>query len=204
MFGENIELSFMYIRSLTDRYTNWMVEGNIGKKPYAVVVNTGAWDFDHIARQHMGEVASETCDSPEAEAVSLKRAQPSIQANMAEYGKLAKSLGVRAIYRTNHYNCRFGVHCADDRVLAALNGTDWEIWDNRGVSKAVWWLQTRDGFHFDRHRVHTRKHHQQVRELALEMGTQMPGMLESQLAQSLLFALFRDTLQEFVDKGLTI
>jgi hypothetical protein len=42
-------------------------------KPTLYMFNTGAWDFDAIARAHQ-EPAAEYCDSNETEAVSLKRA----------------------------------------------------------------------------------------------------------------------------------
>lgn len=206
MFSPTMELSFMYIRSFTDRYTNWMVEGSINKKPYAVLVNTGAWDFDHIARQHMGETAAEQCDSPEMEAASQRRVLPSIKQAMWENGQLAQQLGVRAIYRTNHHNNRFGTHCADDKFLAMLQdgpGSGWEIWDNTRISQEVWVNQTYDGFHFDRHRIHTWVHHHQHLAWAIDMQYEVPGMLEMTLTQSMLHLLFRDVLQEIVDERVT-
>jgi hypothetical protein len=203
-FGENIEVTFMYIKSFTDKYSNWMVEGNINKKPYAVIVNTGAWDFDRIARQHMGEVAAEECNTDEMERASLLRTQPSIQNYFLTAGDLAKQLGVRTIYRTNHYNNRFGVHCADDRFISMLNGSNWEIWDNTRITKDVWRQFTRDGFHFDRHRTHTVRHHQLIVASAKEEGFMVPGMLEMQMTQSMLHALFHDALRAFIAEGLTL
>lgn len=203
-FGEDIEASFMYIKTFTDRFSNWMVEGNINKKPHAVVVNTGAWDFDGVARRHIGEVAAEHCNSEEMERVSQIRAQGTIRNYFLEEGDLAKHLGVRAIYRTNHYNTRFGVHCADDRFLAALNGTHWEVWDNTRISKDVWTTTGGDGFHFDRHRVHSYRHHQQLIDWAIEAGKPVPGMLEMQLTQSMLHMLFHDALKAFLDEGRTM
>lgn len=198
-FGEKLKFHFMYVRSLTDKYTNWMVEASINKKPHAVVVNTGAWDYDHIARQHKGEVANEECDSEEATRVSQLRVAPAIKKAMFENGALAKSLGVRAIYRNNHHNCRFGTTCADKGFEEMLVGSGWEIWDNRRLSTDVWKTQTYDGFHFDRHGVNTAVHHKQINDLMIAEKMEFPGMLEIQLAQSLLFTLFRDALQEILD-----
>jgi len=42
---------------------------------------------------------------------------------MWELGEAAHKAGVRLIYRNNHYNFRFGAHCADDRIESALQGT---------------------------------------------------------------------------------
>ena len=198
-FGPNLTLSYMYIKSLSDRFTNWMVEGNIGKKPYALVLNTGAWDFDHVARKHMNEIAGAECDQQESKKVSLDRISPNVVANFKEYGGLAKSLGVRAIYRNNHYNSRFGALCADIRLERAIQNTSWEIWDNRRISIDIWQNSTYDGFHFDRHNVHTPTHHAQIMALDRELGKDVPGALEIQLAQSLLFNLFRDVLPEYVE-----
>jgi hypothetical protein len=69
---------------------------------------------------------------------------------MNECVGIAKGLGVRAIYRGN-----FEVNCADDRMQATLNGTGWEWWDNRKLSKDIWRTQNWDGFHFDRSGDHT-------------------------------------------------
>lgn len=198
---DQLELNFMYVRSLTDKYTNWMVEGSIGKKPYAVIVNTGAWDFDHIARQHKGEVASEECDSEEATRVSHLRISPAIKKAMFENGELAKSLGVKVLYRNNHHNTRFGTICADQGFEAMLEGSGWDIWDNRRISEDVWKTQSADGFHFDRHGVNTMVHHQQINDLMIAEKMEFPGMLEIQFAQSLLFTLFRDALAELLDEN---
>ena len=194
----------MYILSLVDQYTGWMVENNVGKKPYAVVVNTGAWDFNSIARHHMGDIANDLCDAADMEQVSVRRAQPSIRDMMHETGGQATALGVRAIYRTNHHNARYGSHCADDRFLAAIEGSGWEVWDNRRISHGVWWHQTTDGFHYDRENVHTVEQHIQQRRNMTLQGKGASGMLEMQLTQSLLHLLFRDVLQELMDQGLDI
>lgn len=199
-FGPNLTFSFMYIKTLTDKYPNWMVESSIDKKPFAVVVNTGAWDFDHVAR--LGAKATPECgpEQTEEHRIASVRVAPAIVAFMKENGKLAQERGVRAIYRNNHYNYRFGALCADALVEAAIQDTPWEIWDNRRMSKDVWEKETYDGFHFDRHRIHTVAHHKQLIELNREMNKDVPGALEIQFAQSLLFLLFHDEVQEYADK----
>lgn len=200
-FGPDLVFSFMYVKSLTDRYTNWMVEGNIIKKPYAVVLNTGAWDFDHTARARNYAPATPECGFNQTEdfKVSNLRVSPSIVANMKEFGELAQNQGVKAIYRNSHFNYRYGALCADAKLEAAVQNTSWEVWDNRRMSRDVWKTETYDGFHFDRHRVHTVEHHQNLIALNKEMGKDIPGALEIQLAQSLLFHLFHDEIQNYVD-----
>jgi len=200
-FGPDLTFTFMYVKSLTDKYANWMVEGNINKKPYALVLNTGAWDFDHISRPRQHIKATPECgpEQPEDLRVSYLRASPTIIANLKEYGELARSQGVRATYRNNHFNYRFGALCADAQIETALQNTSWEVWDNRRMSRDVWEKETYDGFHFDRHRVHTVEHHQQLISLNKELGKDMPGALEIELAQSLLFHLFHEEVQSYVD-----
>jgi hypothetical protein len=107
---------------------------------------------------------------------------------------------VRAIFRGNHYNARFGVNCADDRLIQMLNGTGWEWWDNRRISQDVWRTQSSDGFHFDRWNDHSVAQHVAHREAELASGREAPGMLEMQFAQSLLHRLFRDELQRILDE----
>jgi hypothetical protein len=197
-FGHNLELTFMYIKSMEMQYTQWMLEGNMNKAPNVLILNTGAWDFDHIARNRIGEEASLECNG-ETEPVAQGRVQPSVQSTMNECIGIAKRLGVRAIFRGNHYNSRFGVNCADDRLIQMLNGTGWEWWDNRRLSKDVWRTQSSDGFHFDRWNDHSVAQHVAHREAELASGREAPGMLEMQFAQSLLHRLFRDELQSILD-----
>jgi hypothetical protein len=80
------------------------------------------------------------------------------------------------------------------------NGTGWEWWDNCRVSAAVWHTQNWDGFHFDRTNDRTAPQHSAHREQNLAQGQEAPGMLEVQLAQSLLHRLFRDELQAMLEE----
>ena len=198
---QSFNISLIYIKSLLDQRTREVIKESISNKPYAVVLNTGAWDFKNISDLHQKEVASDFCDTAEMENVSISRAAPEIHTMLHETGRQAHALGVRAIYRTNHHNGRFGSHCADDRVLTALQGSGWEVWDNRRVSHSIWKHQIHDGFHYDRDYVHSVRQHRYHRHEQLSMGRGTPGMLEMQLTQSLLHLLFRDTLQELIDEG---
>jgi hypothetical protein len=195
-----LTLSFMYIQSLAEQMSRWLVEANIHKKPYALVLNTGVWDFNEYALKHVGEIAQDLCDSAEVEMISNVRAQESIKAMFIETGALAHSLGVRAIYRTNHHTDRFGSHCADEQLLPVLKSTGWEVWDNRRLSQHMWAHQTTDGYHVERN-AHTVAEHLQIRHDALLKGKPMPGMLEMQFAQSLLHMLFGDALRAMIAEG---
>jgi hypothetical protein len=68
---------------------------------------------------------------------------------MNECNGVATGLNVRAIYRSSHYNTRFGLNCADDRVQVMLNSTEWEWWDNRRLSADVWRTQNWNSVHFE-------------------------------------------------------
>jgi hypothetical protein len=81
-----------------------MIEGNIGKSPYAFLLSTGAWDFHAYNKAHPEYVAQEYCDNAEMEGWSQHRLNGEIEGMFAELGTLAKALKVRAIWRTNHHN----------------------------------------------------------------------------------------------------
>lgn len=105
--------------------------------------------------------------------------------------KLAREFDVRLIYRTNHYNTRFGVLCADKQFETLLTGSIYEIWDNKRISRNIWKTQTYDGFHFDRTYIHSIEQH--IEKLSYWVGD-FPGQLEIQLAQSLLNSIFYDVI----------
>jgi hypothetical protein len=167
-FPPNLRFYFMYFRSLTNTGADTHLYNSIRQlKPYAIIFNTGAWDFDEISRHRPKDVRkTEYCNGTEEETVSLSRVSLTAQAIFSNMSILAKEYHTRLIYRTNHYNNRYGVHCADDRVIQMLQhlptqnlGAVWEIWDNRNLSYEVWQEQNYDGFHFDRNRVNSYEHH---------------------------------------------
>lgn len=60
-----LELTFVYVRTYDYPRVDWMIYDmtvSSAKTPYAVVMNTGAWSFDTIARQHLNEEAKEYCN----------------------------------------------------------------------------------------------------------------------------------------------
>ena len=144
-FSSHFRLTFVYIQSFYTRHFDWLLEFAITvMKPHLYMFNTGAWDFDSIARAHP-EPAAEYCDSNETEAVSQMRASDFVNNTMTWLGLEAKKNGVRIVYRNNHYNNRFGVHCADDRLEEMLKGGPWEVLDNRRISKGCYFHQDWDG-----------------------------------------------------------
>lgn len=203
-FGPKLQLFFTYLKTLGTKHADWMIENAVKSKPYAVIVNTGAWDFDHLARQQRGKNHAETCNSTETEEISKERASNQVKKMMLEIGKAAEKDNVKVIYRNNHYNHRFGANCADDRVEEMLQGSAWKIWDNRRISKDVWEEQDYDGFHFDRHKVHTFVHHVMHMKFWKNKGWELPGMLEITLAQSLLLNLFHQEVEYFYNNKLAI
>jgi hypothetical protein len=183
-----------------------MIELAIRDNPYAVIFNTGAWDYDHLARFGKGKKhLEESCHSPETEQISKDRASNTNKQIFHEMGKLANEHNVKVVYRNNHLNGRFGALCADERFEdEVLAGSGWFIWDNRRISKGTYQEQNYDGFHFDRHRVHTYAHHVGHMKHWKTKGWELPGMLEITLAQSLLFTLFRDEVEYFVNNNIPI
>jgi hypothetical protein len=195
-FGPNLRISFEYIFSFDNNHGDWALEFMIKSKPDVLIYNTGAWDFDKIARKHMNETAEVICDSEEMMKVSRHRSSDHIKNILKELRSYAVESGVRVIYRNNHYNNRFGALCADLNFEKIVKEMNWELWDNRRVSQDVWRNQTYDGFHFDRHKVHTVEHHMQIIQFNRERGVDIAGQLEIQLAQSLLNAVFHKQVKE--------
>jgi hypothetical protein len=157
---KDLIISFVYIKSLTDALTRADIASTVADTAsrqssilYAVVLNTGAWDFDFIARKHKGTIAADECSSKETMNISQSRASPAINESMWELSCEASLLNIRLVYRNNHHNARFGTKCADDDFQLMLRGSAWEIWDNRRLSDGIWMKQVWDGFHFDRHEI---------------------------------------------------
>ncbi len=184
----------------------WQVEGNVHKKPYSFVLNTGAWEFDkaRVARESQRINATDECDSHEDRVQEAHRTSVEVQSMLNETGALGKQLGVRMIYRSSHYNSRFGINCADGKLIPILKAAQWEVWDNTRISKDVWRTQCGDGFHFDRVHSHTVEDHAQKIAYARENQYESRGMMEMQLAQSILFYIFRDTIMDFIAMNITI
>mmetsp|Transcript_46193 Transcript_46193/g.80786 ORF Transcript_46193/g.80786 Transcript_46193/m.80786 type:complete len:366 (-) Transcript_46193:87-1184(-) len=203
---DNIVITFMYIMKIEIQATGWMLEMNVHKQPYALILNTGAWSFNEVARVRSAQYvnSTENCDSPEDLRIEAERNSPSSRAVYAECGELGFSLNVKMVYRTSHYNSRFGFNCADAQLIPFLETKKWNIWDNSRISRNVWKTQNHDGFHYDRIFVHNVTEHKEHIKKARELQIESPGMLEMQLAHSLLHFLFRDTVQEFLDQGIHI
>ena len=189
----HLKLTFMYSKSFMHarEHLGHKIENDINRKPHAIVVNSGAWDFDAISRSpNFTTKSQEECMNNASIDVSKLRASQFVNDTILELNVHAKANGVRMIYRNNHYNARFGTICADEKFQNLLNGTDWEVWDNRRMSKESWVEQTYDGFHFDRTLQFSPQDHVNYRGFCLGKGWEAPGQLEMQLAQSLLNTLF--------------
>jgi hypothetical protein len=156
--------------------------------------NSSVWNFYNKTESYSNDIVhenAEECLTKETVAIAANRANTFVNFTMWEMNKLAIDLDVRLIYRTNHYNSRFGVLCADKQFEVLLINSIYEIWDNRRISKNVWKSQAPDGFHFDRTYIHSVQQH--LEQFAHWVG-ELPGQLEIQLAQSLLNAVFYDVI----------
>ena len=58
--------------------------------------------------------------------------------SLAPVLKLAEKYHTRIIYRNNHFNRRFGTICADAEFESMIYGSNWEIWNNREMSRDSW------------------------------------------------------------------
>lgn len=143
-FPPHVDLIFMYYKSLLSKGSVAAFKAVIDEKPHAIIFNTGAWDFDHLSRSMKGRVAPHGCDNEAFEAIASARASPEVREALKEITKYANQHQVRLLYRTNHFNRRFGAHCADDKFLAMLQEDEfrnsWDIWDNFNVSRDSWYV----------------------------------------------------------------
>jgi len=143
-FSPQLRISFEYIFGLDNHHGDWALEFMIKAKPDVLVFNTGAWDFDKIARTHMNETAAAICNSEETFKVSRYRSSDHILDMLKELSGYAKAAGVRVIYRNNHHNSRFGALCADANFEPLVKQVGWEVWDNRRVAESdLRWLSLR-------------------------------------------------------------
>jgi hypothetical protein len=200
---DNIRLTFVYIKTYYIRHFDWILEWSVTNvKPYAVIVNTGAWDFDEIARTAYleNETAPLYCTTDATRLVEESRNTPFVNDTFRGLGRDALNNNIRVIYRNNHFNKRFGVYCADEKFEKMIDGSNWEIWDNRRISKDNWRKQDWDGFHFDRHKIYSVEQHLSNIFYYNDTAQDFPGELEMQLAQSLLNSVFHDCLFNHIQK----
>lgn len=54
-YGQHLRVAFIYVQDFHFKHFDWQLEFSITRKPYAVVFNTGVFDFDNIARTHMND-----------------------------------------------------------------------------------------------------------------------------------------------------
>ena len=201
-YGPALKLTFTYVKTFVYQHFDWLLEWEVtANQPNVLIMNTGAWDFDTIARDMnaKGLTATDHCLWPNQTLVSHQRASQFVNNTIIhELGDIGKMNNVRLIYRGNHYNERFGPSCADDELVALLHASNshWEVWDNKNISRDVWKKQTWDGFHFDRHQIHSTEQHLYNVAVWEGRGGEKPGALEMQLAQSLLNAIFHDCLEQ--------
>lgn len=210
IYYNKIKITFWYIKNILDE--NGFVMEQMKKiindennKPYAIIYNSGAWDFDKYAREnelnnYKIDPYSQNCSDIRIKHIVHDRYSYDIINAMFEISKLAKEKHVRIIYRNSHYNIRYSAYCADYKLenLISIGPFAWEIWDNRNISKYIYEEQNFDGFHFDRHRVFTVKHHIHDENYYITKEGHSRGTLEMQLTQSFLQSICYDYLQNYL------
>jgi hypothetical protein len=205
-FLPNFKITFVYtLAGVADPWLlSTMEKLMIEQRPYAVIYNTGIGHF--IGLKSIHHAGDSVCDTAEADerVESLMKPQ-----NLVPYKhllKLAVRSRTRIIYRNIHYNSGYGALCFDPVLEEKLNQFNhefkqdlhahrgWEIWDNRRISRLVWRNSTFDGFHYGR------EHHAWTRSEHIEMYRNNNyddlGMLEMQLAQSMLHNLFYEDIEK--------
>jgi hypothetical protein len=171
--------------------------------PYAVMYNTGIWDFFPYDALHNPDL--DICDSKEAFAVMFERNREEVIQMFNLSSMVAQERKhMRLIYRNSHYNVKYPVLCADELLEANLRNSSkikfpekWELFDNRPLSKNIYRFALVDGFHYDRIFIHSvEEHHQHIHHVMVEQRKETPGMLEMQFAQSFLHSVFHPFLLE--------
>lgn len=138
-FHHQLIITFIYTKSLTIPYTLQHIESIIKEnKTYALILNTGAWDFDHISRAYKNNTAIDECGKQAMHEVSKLRTSSIINESMWRFSELSEKYHTRIIYRNNHFNRRFGTICADAEFESMIYGSNWEIWNNREISRESW------------------------------------------------------------------
>ncbi len=136
-FSPTFKVTYSYIYGIDEQHQNGgsvieTVLNNHENRPYAVVVNSGAWDFDELSRSNGHNPDNSGCDSSEASKISRERSSNNILEKMKYYSDIASKHHIRLIYRNNHYNSRFGPLCADrllEERMKIIPESIWEVWD---------------------------------------------------------------------------
>jgi len=216
-FGGRLTLNICFVTSFVSGgdHLDWKLEWAITQlRPYALVLNTGAWDFDGALRSDprlkipLKTAGTEECSSEGERASGRDRAERNVldalrgselYANQTADAAAAAGKAVprvQLIYRNNHYNQRFGVKCADQALEALLSGLGgWAVLDTRRVSEKIYASQMEDGLHIDRRFVHTVQEHRAQHQKSVQEQRPSPGMLQAQIVQNLLNLVFQDALQ---------
>ena len=197
---QNLLLSFIYVKSWLSNHLDWDLEFAVTmKKPLILVLNTGCWDFDVLARAAANHEFSPYCEGMDTayyyqNEIENKRNQQWIFDVMNWLGNVSAQNGNRLIYRNNHFNRRFGALCADQKFEENLHNKtlNWEILDSRNISEHIWRYQCIDGFHFDRSHLHSREAHEKFYTEFKNKGKEAHGMMEIQFGQAFLNAAFHD------------
>jgi len=209
-FNNAVNISSPMFGSITERGTLDTIKmavdqtaADISTKLDAIVVSSGAWDF-HVPHIRAEQKGRGHCTRPYTNATAgcfddFHARQAEIRNSdtiefIHELSEVCRRHKIQLIYKNNHYNCRFGVTCADEVVEQTMHfpGSQWKIWDTRNVSVQHWRDQTWDGLHFDRQVAHSVKDHlltwweTRFRFKGSVIYFPHQAELEMQLAQSLL------------------
>lgn len=136
-----LRLTFIYEKSFIAYgwdMDNFLVTYIKENKVDYVILNTGVWDYDDIARRHIGQDAEDTCAELKNGwdyEKSIERANKHVNDTVHRLARVGKAHNITMIYRTNHHNNRYGPYCADHKVIPLYEHAGWEIWDNMRISK---------------------------------------------------------------------
>lgn len=145
MVGPRWKVTFYYVKSFhVKQLPKLVADVIVTDRPYAVVINTGAWDFYEYNKRHRNETLrfplSPRCQNNETQAIADLRANTFVADSIRHLSNVAQSRSpvplpsknsssqmvakgqhVRLIYRNNHFNRRYGALCADEQFEVLLH-----------------------------------------------------------------------------------
>lgn len=121
----NIMVTFCYFMYLMDPPALIKFRQVIAHRPYAIVYNSAAFDFQNysVVNHRMNiqtDPFTHNCSAlglgADLEPIVKMRVSPERVQTLLMLATEARAIGIRPIYRNNHFNSRFSAYCADERL----------------------------------------------------------------------------------------
>lgn len=184
-YSKHLRISFVLFSKFQPRLFDRQLKYSITRYPYAIIFDTGAFDFTSIARIHTndinGDKGSKKCA---VSAIPNYKIGNVVNTSLWEINKLAIQYGVRLLYKNNYHNEQLGGDCMGKLFISLFDNSIFEIWDTKNISARLWQTQIKSALQSNgtyRHTTITKY--------------QQNTTINQQLSQSLLNAIFFDTIR---------